>query len=321
MSKRLDGRVVIVTGAGRGIGREYALLAARSGAKVVVNDLGTSLDGTSDGTTPADALVEEIRAFGGTAVANRNDVATWDGAEALVKQAIEEFGDLHVLINNAGIMRDRMLVNMTLEEWDAVIGMNLRSHFCTARHAAAYWREQSKAGVQADRVVINTSSVSGLHGNVGQANYGTAKAGIASFTGLLDRELERYHVRSYAIAPGARTRLTLSTPNAAKTVGLEVPEGVWDEKSPANVAPFVLWLAAEGCPMPSGNVFGVAGGRVDLYHSWRKAVTITNDHTWSFEELDEAAPVLISQVVERIATVSETALKRAAAESAQAGSR
>lgn len=313
MNQRLKDRVVIVTGAGRGIGREYALLAAKHGAKVVVNDLGAALDGAPEEQTPANEVVQEIRAAGGTAVANRSDVADWDGAKALIDQAIAEFGDLHVLINNAGIMRDRMLVNMSVTEWDAVIGMNLRGHFAPTRHAAAYWRERAKAGETTDRVVINTSSVSGLHGNVGQANYGTAKAGIASFTGLIDRELGRYNVRSYAIAPGARTRLTLSTPNAAKTVGLEAPEGQWDEKSPANVAPYVVWLAAEGCPMPSGNVFGVAGGRIDLYRPWSKAHTVSNDHTWSLEEIDAVAPELMEHVVERIATVSESALKSAAA--------
>lgn len=314
MSGRLDGRVVIVTGAGRGIGREYALRAAAEGAAVVVNDLGTSLDGTLDGQTPADSVVEEIKAAGGRAAANQNDVASWDGAEALVNQAIEEFGDLHVLINNAGIMRDRMLVNMSLEEWDAVIGMNTRGHFCPTRHAAAYWRDQSKSGDEQDRVVINTSSVSGLHGNVGQANYGTAKAGIATFTNMISRELERYGVRAYAIAPGARTRLTLSTPQANQTVGAAAPDDVWDEKSPANVAPFVTWLAADGCPMPTGNVFGVAGGRVDLYHSWAKGHTVTNDHMWTMDELDVVAKELIEHVVPRIPTMRDQAAARAAAE-------
>lgn len=313
MSGRLNGRVVIVTGAGRGIGREYALRAAAEGACVVVNDLGTSLDGTLDGQTPADVVVEEIIAAGGRAVTNRNDVASWDGAEAVVKQAIDEFGDLHVLINNAGIMRDRMLVNMTMEEFDVVIGMNLRSHFCTTRHAAEYWRDQAKAGNHQDRVVINTSSVSGLHGNVGQVNYGTAKAGIASFTNMISRELERYDVRAYAIAPGARTRLTLSTPQANKTVGLAAPDDVWDEKSPANVAPFIAWLSADGCPMPTGNVFGVAGGRVDLYHSWAKGHTVTNDHMWTLDELDVAGKELMAHVVPRIPTMREQAEARAAA--------
>ncbi|MFK0283139.1 SDR family NAD(P)-dependent oxidoreductase [Streptomyces sp. NPDC090499] len=313
MTKRLDGRVVIVTGAGRGIGKEYALLAAAQGAKVVVNDLGASLDGATIGQSPADEVVEEIRSAGGVAVADGNDVSSWDGSKALIDRALDEFGDLHVLVNNAGIMRDRMLFNMSVEEWDAVIAVNLRGHFCPTRHAAEYWRGQSKAGRNADRVVIATSSVSGLHGSVGQANYGTAKAGIATFAQLVDRELnERYGVRSYAIAPGARTRLTLSTPHAAKTVGLQAPEGEWDAKSPANVAPFVIWLAAEGCPMPSGNVFGVAGGRVDLYHAWRKAVTIDGEHRWTLDELDEAAKELIAGVGGRSTTVVESATKAGA---------
>jgi NAD(P)-dependent dehydrogenase (short-subunit alcohol dehydrogenase family) len=312
MSGRLDGRVVIVTGAGRGIGREYALLAAAEGAEVVVNDLGASLDGSEVSQSPAQEVVDEISAAGGSAVADGNDVSSWDGAKAMVDRAISEFGNLHVLINNAGIMRDRMLFNMSEQEWDAVIAVNLRGHFCPTRHAAAYWREESKAGRGADRVVISTSSVSGLNGAVGQVNYGTAKAGIASFAQLVDRELnERVGVRSYAIAPGARTRLTLSTPHAAKTVGRVPPEGEWDSKSPANVAPFVVWLAAEGCPMPSGNVFGVAGGKVELYHSWRRAAAIEAGHRWTLDELDESAKELIANVAGRAISVVEAADKAA----------
>jgi NAD(P)-dependent dehydrogenase (short-subunit alcohol dehydrogenase family) len=231
----------------------------------------------------------------------------------MVDRAITELGGLHVLINNAGIMRDRMIFNMSVEEWDAVIAVNLRGHFCPTRHAAAYWREESKEGRAADRVVICTSSVSGLHGAVGQVNYGTAKAGIASFAQLVDRELnERLGVRAYAIAPGARTRLTLSTPHTARTVGLPAPDGEWDSKSPANVAPFVTWLAAEGCPMPSGQVFGVAGGRVDLYHSWRKAATIEAGHQWTLGELDESAKELIANVAGRAVSVVDAASKAGA---------
>lgn len=310
MSERLKDRVVVVTGGGRGIGKEYALLAAQLGAKVVVNDLGASLDGATVVDSPAHQVVDEIRAAGGTAVVDGNDVSSWEGAKAMIDRAVTEFGDLHVLINNAGIMRDRMLFNMDVEEWDAVIAVNLRGHFCPTRHAAAYWREQVKQGKQQDRVVISTTSVSALRGAVGQANYGAAKGGLATFAQLVDRELnERYGVRSYAIAPGARTRLTLSTPHAAKTVGLEAPEGEWDSKSPANVAPFIMWLAADGCPMPSGNVFGVSGGRVDLYQPWQRAHAIEADHRWTLEELDTAAKELIDHVPDRVTSVVEAASK------------
>ena len=312
MTGRLDGRVVIVTGAGRGIGREYALLAARHGASVVVNDLGASLDGATIEESPALQVVAEIVAAGGRAVADGNDVSSWEGSKALVDRAISEFGDLHVVINNAGIMRDRMMFNMTDQEWDAVIAVNLRGHFAPTRHALAYWREQDKAGRGGDRVVISTSSVSGLKGSVGQINYGTAKAGIATFAQLIDREMnEKYGVRSYAIAPGARTRLTLSTPHAAKTVGLEAPEGVWDAKSPANVAPFVVWLAAADCPMPSGNVFGVAGGKVELYKTWSIAETIDGEREWTLDELDAAAGPLVAAAPGRVRSVVESATTQA----------
>lgn len=310
MNGRLEGRVVVVTGAGRGIGREYALLAARHGASVVVNDLGASLDGATLEESPAHQVVKEIVDAGGKAVADGNDVSDWDGSKALIDRAVSEFGDLHVVINNAGIMRDRMLFNMSPEEWDAVIKVNLRGHFAPTRHAAAYWREEAKAGRAADRVVIMTSSVSGLHGSVGQANYGTAKAGLATFAQLIDREMnEKYGVRSYAIAPGARTRLTLSTPHASKTMGSGITDGGWDEKSPSNVAPFVLWLADATCPMPSGNVFGVHGGKVELYRTWNIIEEIDGHREWTLEELDDAVAPLLEAVPPRALSVVETAGK------------
>jgi NAD(P)-dependent dehydrogenase (short-subunit alcohol dehydrogenase family) len=208
MSRICEGRVCIVTGAGRGIGREHALMLAQHGAKVVVNDLGGSVDGAGDDSTPAQQVVNEIKGMGGEGVANYDDVADWEGAQRLVNQAVETFGDLHVVINNAGILRDRVLVNMTEDEWDAVINVHLKGTFAPSRWAAAYWREKAKAGEQLDNRIINTTSVSGIYGNPGQTNYGAAKAGIAAFTQIAAREVLRYGVTVNAIAPGALTRMT-----------------------------------------------------------------------------------------------------------------
>jgi NAD(P)-dependent dehydrogenase (short-subunit alcohol dehydrogenase family) len=207
----LDGRVAIITGAGRGIGREHALLFAAEGASVVVNDLGGAVDGSGDDRSPAEQVVAEITSAGGTAIANDDDIADWDGGKRLVDAAVEAFGDLHVLVNNAGILRDRVLVNMTEEDWDSVIHVHLKGHFVPTRHAAAYWREQSKAGKEVRAAVVNTSSTSGLLGNPGQSNYGAAKAGIGAFTVIAAQELIRYGVRVNAIAPAARTSSTCGT--------------------------------------------------------------------------------------------------------------
>src|SRR5438874_6722829 len=198
----LDGRVAIITGAGRGIGREHALLFAREGAKVVVNDLGGAMDGSGDDRTPAQQVVDEVRAMGGEAIANADNVADWEGGQRLINAAVEAFGDLHILINNAGILRDRVIVNMTEEEWDAVIHVHLKGHFVPTRWAAAYWREQSKAGKEVKASIVNTSSTSGLIGNAGQANYGAAKAGLGAFTVIAAMELVRYGVSCNAIGPG-----------------------------------------------------------------------------------------------------------------------
>src|SRR5947209_350084 len=214
----LDGRVAIITGSGRGIGREHALLFAQEGAKVVVNDLGGAIDGSGDDRTAAEQVVDEIKAMGGEAVANADNVADWEGGQRLINTAVETFGDLHILVNNAGILRDRVLVNMTEEEWDAVILVHLKGHFVPTRWAATYWREQSKAGKEVKASVINTSSTSGLLGNPGQANYGAAKAGIGAFTVITAQELSRYGVRVNGIAPAARTRLTEATPGLGDIV-------------------------------------------------------------------------------------------------------
>src|SRR3977135_1202559 len=237
----LDGRVAIITGAGRGLGREHALLFASEGAKVVVNDLGGDSHGEGADTTPAQQTVADIVAAGGEAVVNGDDVADWDGAERLVRQAIDTFGDLHVLVNNAGILRDRVIINMTEAEWDSVITVHLKGHFAPTHHAAVYWREQTKAGKQVNASIVHTTSTSGLFANPGQANYDSAKSGIATLSQVCAKELTRYGVRSNAIAPGARTRLTEATPGLGDAV--KAPEAGFDVWHPANVSPFVAYLA------------------------------------------------------------------------------
>jgi NAD(P)-dependent dehydrogenase (short-subunit alcohol dehydrogenase family) len=285
---QLQDRVAIVTGAGRGIGREHALLFAAEGAKVVVNDLGGNLDGTGVDATPAQQVVDEIRAAGGEAVANGDDVSDFDGARRLVDQAVETFGDLHVLVNNAGILRDRMLANMSAEEWDAVVKVHLRGHFCPTRWAAAYWRDRHKAGERGKRAVVNTTSTSGLFGNVGQSNYGTAKTGIATFSIIANLELRRYGVRVNAIAPSAATRLIGTIPGAAAPQG---SEGEWSATDPANVSPFVAYLATEDCPI-DGRVFFVQGGEVCLFQPFAVVDRIEKHGRWTVEELRTEAPRL-----------------------------
>ncbi len=281
----LDGRVAIITGAGRGIGREHALLFAREGAKVVVNDLGGAMDGSGDDRTPAEQVVDEIKAMGGEAVANADNVADWEGGQRLVNTAVEAFGDLHVLVNNAGILRDRVLVNMTEEEWDAVIHVHLKGHFVPTRWAAAYWREQTKAGKEVKAAVINTSSTSGLLGNPGQSNYGAAKAGIAAFSNICAQELGRYGVRVNCIAPAARTRLTEATPGLGDIVKPPEDEGAFDVWDPANISPLVAYLATEGCPF-TGKTFFVQGGQVRLFHPWAMGDTIDRGDRWTVAELE-----------------------------------
>jgi NAD(P)-dependent dehydrogenase (short-subunit alcohol dehydrogenase family) len=277
----LKGRVAIITGAGRGIGREHALLFASEGAKVVVNDLGGNPDGTGADASPAQQVVDEIRAAGGEAVANHDDVTDWDGAKRLVDTAVETFGDLHVLVNNAGILRDRMLVNMTEEEWDSVIKVHLKGHFCPMRHAAAYWREQTKAGSEERRAIVNTSSTSGLFGNIGQSNYGAAKMGIAALTIIGASELTRVNARVNAIAPAALTRLTAGLPGVPDVEnGAEA--GAMD---PANISPFVAYLSTEHCPI-NGRVFFVVGGEVHLFQPFAIIDKIETDGRWTVEDLE-----------------------------------
>jgi NAD(P)-dependent dehydrogenase (short-subunit alcohol dehydrogenase family) len=282
----LAGRVAIITGAGRGIGREHALLFAREGAHVVVNDLGGNPDGTGADRSPAQQVVDEITAAGGAAVANYDDVADWEGAQRLINQAIETFGDLHVLVNNAGILRDRMLPNMSEEEWDSIMRVHLRGHFCPTRWAATYWRDQSKAGVATPRAVVNTSSTSGLLGNRGQTNYGAAKTGIATFSIIADAELARYGVRVNAIAPAAATRLTATVPREQPQE--TPPEDKWTPMHPANISPFVAYLSTESCPI-HGRVFFVQGGDVFLFKPFSIVDQISKEGFWSIEELQKEA--------------------------------
>ena len=283
----LDGRVAIITGAGRGIGREHALLFAAEGAMVVVNDLGGANDGSGTDATPAQQVVDEISAMGGRAVANYDNVADWEGAQRMINSAVETFGDLDILVNNAGILRDRVLVNMTEAEWDAVIAVHLKGHFAPSRWAAAYWREQHKAGVTKPRHMVHTSSTSGLFSNPGQSNYGAAKTGIATFSQIIAKELSRYNVTSNSIAPAARTRLTLATPGLGERLAEPENAAQFDDWHPANISPLVCYLASEACDF-TGETFYVKGGEVTRIRSWERAESVSNDDRWSVSELTEA---------------------------------
>jgi NAD(P)-dependent dehydrogenase (short-subunit alcohol dehydrogenase family) len=285
----LDGRVAIITGAGGGLGREHALLFASEGAKVVVNDLGGDSHGGGASATPAQETVAMIKEMGGEAIVNGANVADWDAAHAMVQQAIDTFGDLHVLVNNAGILRDRVIVNMTEAEWDAVITVHLKGHFAPTQAAASHWREQTKklaesGGTPPDRSIIHTSSTSGIFANPGQANYGAAKTGIATLSQICAKELVRYNVRSNAICPGARTRLTLETPGLGDAVKAPDDPGKFDVWDPANVSPFVAYLASESCTI-TGETFIVQGGRVQRVQSWTGVEQIDKDDRWTVAEL------------------------------------
>ncbi|MER6306039.1 SDR family oxidoreductase [Streptomyces sp. NPDC001739] len=264
------GRVAAVTGAGRGLGRAHALAFAAEGAKVVVNDLGVGLDGTGGAAGPAQQVVDEIRARGGEAVAHGGDIATADGAASLVATALETFGRLDTLVNNAGFLRDRMLVNLDEDDWDAVMRVHLKGHFLPLRHAAAHWRAEAKAGRPPEARVINTSSGAGLLGSVGQGNYSAAKAGIVGLTLVAAAELGRYGIQVNAIAPAARTRMT----EQAFADTMAAPEGGgFDAMAPENVSPLVVWLGSGASAGVTGRVFEAEGGRITVMEGWRPGPT------------------------------------------------
>lgn len=285
-----EGRVVIVTGAGRGIGRAHALMFAAEGAKVVVNDLGAEVDGAGSSTGPAGEVVDQIRASDGEAVANGDDVASWDGAANLIRSTVERFGRVDVLVNNAGILRDRMLVNMTEAEWDAVIRVHLKGTFGPAHFAAEHWRDRAKAGEQVNARIVNTTSVSGIFGNPGQSNYGAAKAGIAAFTVIAAKELSRYGITVNAIAPTARTRMTESIGFAK----VEIAAGAFDFLAPENMSPLVVWLGSAESAHVTGRVFEVSGGRITLADGWRRGPTREKGARWNPGELGAVVSELVA---------------------------
>ncbi|MFJ1460043.1 SDR family oxidoreductase [Nocardia wallacei] len=286
----LEGKVAVITGAGRGIGREHALLFAREGAAVVVNDLGGDNTGTGADTGPAQEVVDEITAAGGRAVADTGDIATWEGAKNLVDLAVSEFGRLDVVVNNAGILRDGFIAGLEESQWDAVIAVHLKGHFNVLRHAASYWKDQAKAGNRPNAAVVNTASASGVTvPNAGQANYGAAKAAIAALTLVAADELERYGVRVNAIAPMARTRLTLATPGMGAIFAAEVPEGEFDAFSPANISPLVAYLAGDKCAI-TGKVFAVQGGAISELAGWHDVKTIETEGPWLIDDIAARLP-------------------------------
>jgi NAD(P)-dependent dehydrogenase (short-subunit alcohol dehydrogenase family) len=303
-------RVVVITGAGRGIGREHALEFARQGADVVVNDLGAEVDGSGASAAPAREVAEEVRRLGRRALVNGDDVATEEGARRLIDSAVAEYGRIDVLVNNAGILRDRMLVNMTYAEWDDVIRVHLRGTFGPSHFAARHWRERSKAGEPVDARIVNTTSPSGIYGNPGQSNYGAAKAGIAAFTVITAMELGRYGVTVNAVSPGAATRMTLplrARRQAASVSGSGSPPpsppppsppdpapGAFDPSAPENIAPLVVWLGSTRSAGITGRVFNVRGGRISVAEGWRAGPAVSEDRRWDPAELGEIVPALVA---------------------------
>jgi NAD(P)-dependent dehydrogenase (short-subunit alcohol dehydrogenase family) len=291
MSGICEGRVVIVTGAGRGIGRAHALEFARQGAMVVVNDLGAEIDGSGGSTGPAGEVVDEIRAAGGEAIANGADVADFESTRMLVESTVDHFGRLDVVVNNAGFLRDRMFVGTSEEEWDTVVRVHLKGHFCVSRHACEYWRNQSKAGAAVDARIINTSSGAGLQRSIGQTNNSAAKGGIATLTLIQAAELGRYGVTANAIAPAARTRMT-----EAIFSDMAAPEGgEFDENAPENISPLVVWLGSTESRDVSGRIFEVKGGMIGVSDGWRDGPTIDKGARWEPDEVGAAVSDVLAK--------------------------
>lgn len=291
MAHLCDGRVVVITGAGRGIGRGHALEFARQGAKVVVNDIGAELDGSGGSTGPAGDVVTEIRDLGGEAVANGADISTWDGGAELVQAALDAFGGLHVVVNNAGVVRDRMFANASEDEWDLTMAVHLKGHFTTARHAAGYWRERAKAGETVDARIINTTSGAGLMGSIGQAAYSAAKGGIISLTLVQAAELGRYGVTANAIAPAARTRMTEQV--FAQTMAAPDDPDVFDDMAADNVAPLVAWLGSADSAAVSGRVFEAEAGKISVADGWHHGVVVDKGARWEPIELGAVVTELL----------------------------
>ncbi|MFI1208143.1 SDR family oxidoreductase [Streptomyces sp. NPDC020802] len=286
-----DGRVVIVTGAGRGLGRAHALAFAAEGARVVVNDLGVGLDGSPGADSPARQVVEEISAAGGEAVAHAGDIATTEGAASLVHTAVDAFGRLDTLVNNAGFLRDRMLVNLDEDDWDAVMRVHLKGHFLPLKHAAAHWRAQAKAGRMPQARVVNTSSGAGLSGSVGQGNYSAAKAGIVGLTLVAAAEMGRYGVQVNAIAPAARTRMT----EAAFAQAMAAPDSGFDAMAPGNVSPLVVWLGSAASAGVTGRVFETEGGRITVMDGWRPGPSADKGARWTPSEAGDTTLKLLAE--------------------------
>ena len=286
-----DNRTIIITGAARGLGRAYALAFAAEGANVVVNDIGTSLGGEGRDTSAADAVVAEITGAGGKAVANYEDITDWDAAKRIVEAAVSAFGDLHVVVNNAGIVRDRMFVSATPEEWDATMHVHLRGHFCVSRYAVDYWRSKQKAGTDPDARIINTSSGAGLQGSIAQAAYSTAKGGIASLTLVQAAELGRYGITANALAPSARTRMT----EQAFADKMATEGQTFDAMDPANIAPTVVWLGSAASAHVTGCVFELEGGKIMLEQGWREGPVLDAGARWNPADVGSAVDRLLSE--------------------------